>query len=137
MLAREKFNKRGSNMTTAFWCVLLAGMLPYVATLTAKIGARGFDNRNPRDWLAGQEGFRRRANAAQQNSFEALPLFAAAVVIAHLAGGPQARIDMLALVFVVARLCYIAFYVADLSTLRSLAWFAGIGSAVAIFFAAA
>jgi uncharacterized MAPEG superfamily protein len=44
---------------------------------------------------------------------------------------------MLAMVFVAARICYIAFYVADLSTLRSLAWFAGIGSAVAIFFAAA
>lgn len=123
-------------MTTAFWCVLVAGLLPYAATLTAKIGAGGFDNRNPRDWLANQSGFRRRANAAQQNSFEAFPLFAAAVIVAHLASAPQPRVDMLAMVFVVSRLLYIAFYVADLSTLRSLAWFGGIGSAVAIFFAA-
>ena len=124
-------------MTTAFWCVLIAGLLPYAATLTAKIGAAGFDNRNPRDWLASQSGFRRRADAAQQNSFEAFPLFAAAVVIAQLAGAPQARVDQLAIVFVVSRLLYVAFYVADLSTLRSLAWFGGIGSAVAIFLAAA
>ena len=124
-------------MTVAFWCVLVAGLLPYAATLTAKIGARGFDNRNPRDWLSQQDGFRRRANAAQLNSFEAFPLFAAAVIIAHVAGAPQARIDLLAMVFVIARACYIGLYVADLSTLRSLAWFVGIGSAVALFFAAA
>ena len=124
-------------MTTATWCVLIAGLLPYAATLTAKIGAGGFDNRNPRDWLANQSGFRRRANAAQQNSFEAFPLFAAAVIVAQAAGAAQARVDLLAIAFVVSRLLYIAFYVADLSTLRSLAWFGGIGSAVAIFLAAA
>jgi uncharacterized MAPEG superfamily protein len=124
-------------MTTAFWCVLVAGFLPYIATLTAKIGGQRFDNRNPRDWLDAQAGFRKRANAAQHNSFEAFPLFAAAVIIAHIAGAPQARIDLLAVIFVVARLCYVGCYVADLATLRSLAWFVGIGSAVAIFLAAA
>jgi uncharacterized MAPEG superfamily protein len=124
-------------MTVAFWCVLVAGLLPYAATLTAKIGAGGFDNRNPRDWLSQQDGFRRRADAAQHNSFEAFPLFAAAVIVAHLAGAPQPRVDLLAAIFVLARLSYTAFYVADLSTLRSLAWFAGIGSVVAIFLAAA
>lgn len=124
-------------MTIAFWCVLIAGLLPYVGTLTAKIGAAGFDNRNPRDWLAAQSGFRARANAAQHNSFEALPLFAAAVIVAQLAGAPQPRVDLLAITFVVARCLYIAFYVADMATLRSLAWFGGIGSAVALFFAAA
>jgi len=124
-------------MTTAFWCVLVAGFLPYLATLTAKIGGQRFDNRNPRDWLDAQAGFRKRANAAQHNSFEAFPLFAAAVIIAHIAVAPQARIDLLAVMFVVARLCYVGCYVADLATLRSLAWFVGIGSAVAIFLAAA
>ena len=124
-------------MTVAFWCVLVAGLLPYAATLTAKIGAGGFDNRNPRDWLSQQDGFRRRANAAQHNGFEAFPLFAAAVVVAHAAGAPQPRVDLLAVIFVLARCFYTAFYVADLATLRSLSWFAGIGSAVAIFLAAA
>ena len=124
-------------MTLAYWCVLVAGFLPYLATLTAKIGGERFDNRNPRDWLSAQSGFRRRANAAQLNSFEALPLFAAGVVIAHLAGAPQPRVDLLAATFVVARLFYLGFYLADLSTLRSLAWFVGIGSAAALFFAGA
>ncbi|MCX7053863.1 MAG: MAPEG family protein [Proteobacteria bacterium] len=124
-------------MTIAFWCVLVAGFLPYFGTLTAKIGGERFDNSNPRDWLNAQAGFRKRANAAQHNSFEAFPFFAAAVIIAHVAGAPQGRIDLFAVVFILARLFYIAFYVADMATLRSLAWFVGIGSVVALFLAVA
>ena len=124
-------------MTVAFWCVLVAGFLPYFGTLTAKIGGERFDNSNPRDWLNAQSGFRKRANAAQHNSFEAFPFFAAAVIIAHVAGAPQGRIDLFAVVFVLARLFYIAFYVADMATLRSLAWFVGLGSVVALFLAVA
>jgi len=124
-------------MTTALWCVLIAALLPYGATLAAKIGGEKFDNSNPREWLAQQGGHRRRANAAQLNSFEAFPLFAAAVIVAHLTNAPQPRVDLLAITFVVARLCYIGFYVADIATLRSLAWFVGIGSAIAIFVAGA
>jgi uncharacterized MAPEG superfamily protein len=124
-------------MTIAFWCVLVAGFLPYFGTLTAKIGGERFDNSNPRDWLNAQSGFRKRANAAQHNSFEAFPFFAAAVIIAHIAGAPQGRIDLFAVVFILARLFYIAFYVADMATLRSLAWFVGIGSVVALFLAVA
>lgn len=119
-------------MTTAYWCVLAAGLLPYLATVTAKLGAR-FDNRQPRDWLARQSGYRARANAAQLNGFEAFPLFAAAVIVAHQLGAPQPRIDTLALTFVAARLVYFACYLADVHWLRSLAWFVGIGAAVAIF----
>lgn len=124
-------------MTIAFWCVLVAGFLPYFGTLTAKIGGERFDNSNPRDWLNAQSGFRKRANAAQHNSFEAFPFFAAAVIIAHVAGAPQGRIDLFAVVFILARLFYIAFYVAGMATLRSLAWFAGIGSVIALFLAVA
>jgi uncharacterized MAPEG superfamily protein len=124
-------------MTIAFWCVLVAGFLPYFGTLTAKIGGERFDNSNPRDWLDAQSGFRKRANSAQHNSFEAFPFFAAAVIIAHVAGAPQGRIDLFAVVFILARLFYIAFYVADMATLRSLAWFVGLGSVVALFLAVA
>lgn len=124
-------------MTIAFWCVLVAGFLPYFGTLTAKIGGERFDNSNPRDWLDAQSGFRKRANAAQHNSFEAFPFFAAAVIIAHVAGAPQGRIDLFAVVFILARLFYIAFYVTDMATLRSLAWFVGLGSVVALFLAVA
>ncbi len=121
-------------MTTALWCVLVAGLLPYAATLVAKGGAR-FDNREPRAWLARQTGWRARAHAAQQNGFEAFPLFAAAVLAAQQLHAPQARVDLLAEVFVGARLAYLVTYVADLHLLRSMVWTVGIGAAVAIFVA--
>ncbi len=123
-------------MTVALWCVLAAGILPYVATLIAKSGRKGFDNRTPRDWLAKQEGFRKRANAGQLNSFEAFPLFAAAVIIAHLVRGPQPLVDLLALLFVALRVLYLVCYLANQSMLRSLVWFAGLAIVAAIFVAA-
>ena len=121
-------------MTTALWCVLVAGLLPYAATLTAKGGAR-FDNRNPRAWLALQTGWRARAHAAQLNGFEAFPLFAVAVLVAHQLHAPQGRVDALAVLFVAARVAYFFTYIADLHVLRSIVWFVGIASAVAIFLA--
>ncbi|HEX4326685.1 MAG TPA: MAPEG family protein [Burkholderiales bacterium] len=109
-------------MTLAFWCVLIAGLLPVLATSIAKWGLKGFDNNNPRAWLEKQSGYRARANAAQQNSFEAFPFFAAGVVIAHLAEAPQGRVDALAVAFIVLRLLYLACYLADRATLRTLVW---------------
>lgn len=119
-------------MTIAFWCVLAAGLLPYVATMIAKSKA-GFDNSNPRAWLQKQEGFRQRANAAQLNSFEAFPLFAAAVTIAFLLQAPQPTIDRLALAFVAARVAYLVCYIADWAALRSLCWLVAMACSVAIF----
>ncbi len=62
-------------MTIAYWCVLFMGLFPYVAAGIAKKGFEGYDNSLPRQWLAQQTGFRARANAAQANLFESLPLF--------------------------------------------------------------
>ncbi|HJS21350.1 MAG TPA: MAPEG family protein [Steroidobacteraceae bacterium] len=124
-------------MTIALWCVFLAGVLPYVATLIAKGGHPGFDNRDPRGWLAQQEGFRQRANAAQLNTFEAFPFFAVAVLTAHLLNGPQGLVDLLAVVFIAARMLFLACYLANRATLRSFTWFVAHGCAVAIFIVAA
>jgi uncharacterized MAPEG superfamily protein len=123
-------------MTIALWCVLAAGLLPYAATMLAK-SKSGFDNHNPREWLERQDGFRRRANWAQLNSFESFPLFAAAVLIAQYLKAPQHTLNALALGFVAARILFIVFYVTDRPALRSLVWFVGIGCCVAIFVTAA
>jgi uncharacterized MAPEG superfamily protein len=101
--------------------------------LTAK-SRKDFDNANPREWLAKLDGFRARANAAQLNSFEALPLFAAAVIIAHLRGASQGTIDLLAMGFIAARIVFIALYLANLPALRSLAWGVAMLCTVAMFF---
>lgn len=123
-------------MTTAYWCVMAAAMLPYAAVALAK-ARPGFDNHAPRAWLERLSGWRQRAHWAHQNSFEAFPAFAAAVIIAHLAQAPQGRLDLLALVFVAARVAYIAAYVADAAVLRSLVWAAGLSCVIGLFVLAA
>ena len=120
-------------MTIALWCVFIAGLLPYIASLAAKAGDASFDNHEPRAWLAKQGGYRARANAAQQNGFEAFAFFAAAVIVAHVTRGPQAQVDTLAMVFIAARVLYLVMYVAGWSTLRSLVWAVGIVCTVWIF----
>ncbi len=115
--------------TVAYWCVFIAAMLPYICTWLAKSQGfgkprreGGFDNHDPRGWLARQQGWQSRANSAQANSFEALPFFIGAVIIAHQLGAPQTLLDTLALLFVTLRVIYIAMYVADLAMVRSAIW---------------
>jgi uncharacterized MAPEG superfamily protein len=131
-----------TGLTLAYWTVVVAAFLPIVCAGIAKWGtfARsrhegGYDNHQPREWLARQSSWRARANAAQANSFEALPFFIGAVIIAHQLGADQARLDSLAVLFVVLRLVYIALYVADRPSARSLAWLLALGVNVAILFA--
>lgn len=120
-------------MTVAYWCVLIAAVLPVIAVGIAKAGGERYNNRNPRAWLDQQQGYRARAAAAQSNSFEAFPFFATAVIVAHLTHAPQGWLDFLALVFVAARVAYIACYLADWHWARSLFWFIGFFACIAIF----
>lgn len=123
-------------MTPAYWCILAAGVLPYVWVIFAK-AAPGFDNRAPRAFLETVEGWRQRALWAQFNAFESLPLFAAAVIIAHQLGVAQARIDALALAFIGFRVAHGIFYILDMAWLRSLVWAGGFACIVALFVSAA
>ena len=128
-------------MTIAQLCLLAACLLPIGCAAIAKsrgFGKRrrdgGFDNSRPRDWLARQEGWQARANAAQANSWEALPVFIAGLFGAGQHQAAQATVDALALGFVAARLAYIGLYLADRAWLRSLLWTAGMATCVALFF---
>ena len=120
-------------MTVAYWCVLIAAVIPLIAIGIAKVGGERYNNRHPRVWLDKQQGYRARAAAAQSNSFEAFPFFAAAVIIAHLTNAPQGRLDLLAIVFVVARSVYVVCYLADWHWARSFVWTIGFVTCVAIF----
>lgn len=128
-------------MTIAQLCLLIACLLPLGCTLLAKskgVGKRrrdgGFDNNRPREWLAQLSGWQARANAAQANGWEALPIFAAGLFVAHQHQAAQATVDALAMGFIAARVAFIGLYLADQATLRSLAWFAGIAASLALFF---
>jgi len=129
------------HFTLAYWCLLAAALLPIACAGLAKAGKfgiprrdGGYDNTNPRNWLARQKDWRARANAAQANSFEALPLFMAAVIIAHQLGANQARVDILAFMFVVLRILYIMMYVSDMATARSVMWVAALLVNIGILF---
>ena len=126
------------SIAVAYWCVLVAALLPYVWTVIAKSRGERYDNRDPRAWLARQSDPRvQRANAAQLNAFEAFPAFAAGVILADIAGVPDARISLLAVIFIAARLAHGLFYVGGIALARSLAWMVGIGCAVALLVQAA
>ncbi|MES2878936.1 MAG: MAPEG family protein [Pseudomonadota bacterium] len=118
-----------TRFSLAYWCVLMAALLPIICAGIAKWGTYGksrqeggFDNDQPRAWLARQTDWRARANAAQANCFEALPFFIGAVIIAHQLGANQARLDVLAFIYIVLRMMFIMMYVAGLATPRSIAW---------------
>ena len=115
--------------TIAFGCMLFMAALPIVCAGIAKSGKfgvrrseGGYDNHDPRRWLEQQSAWRARANNAQANTFEALPFFFAAVIVAHLMQAPQDWVDLLAVAFVVLRVAYVAAYLADKANLRSLVW---------------
>ena len=120
-------------MTFAYWCVALAMLLPIVWVGVAKNYGNAYNNSRPRAWLDGLDGMAQRANWAQQNSFEAFPAFAAAVIIAHQTGAAQQTIDLLAGCFILLRVVHGVCYITDHSTLRSFVWVLGFGVTFALF----
>lgn len=112
-------------MALSYWCILIAGILPILTVAAAKFGRKDFDNAEPRAWLDKQGGMRRRADYAHRNHFEAFPFFAAAVLVAQQNGAGQGWINNLAMIFIVMRLLYTAFYLTDVPVLRSLSWVIG------------
>lgn len=116
--------------------VLLAGLLPTVCAGIAKWGARGYNNHNPREWLASQSGWRQRANHAQTNSLEAFPFYAAGMILALMVGVEASQLQVAAFLFIASRLSYIYCYVSDRATLRSLVWVVGFGATISLYVSA-
>lgn len=128
-------------MTLAEACILVACLLPVACAAIAKSRGfgkprreGGFDNHNPRQWLAGLQGWQARAHAAQLNSFEALPLFIAGVLVAQQHHAAQHLVNNLALAFVALRIGFIAAYVFDRPNLRSVLWVLALACCAAMFF---
>ncbi|MFZ9708727.1 MAG: MAPEG family protein [Steroidobacteraceae bacterium] len=120
-------------MTTALWVLLVTLLLPIVCAGLSKAGGPDrYDNANPREWLARRTGRQARANAAQANSWEALAGYVAGLLAAFIGGADPAAIATVALIFLAARIAYIACYVADLATLRSIVWLVGFGSCICL-----
>ena len=128
-------------MTVAFWCLFVACWLPIVTAWTCgwfrhqQFGH--VDNRHPRAQYSQLQGPGARAFAAQQNAWEALAIFAPAVIVAHLAGVDQAKADLAGCIFIAARVLYPIFYICNKDVLRSLSFLLGFLSCVSLFVMAA
>ena len=120
-------------MTVGYWCILLATLLPYVFTIVAKRGMKLDENQAPREFLEKREGYQKRADWAQKNSFEGLPGFIGAVLVAHAVQAPQEIIDLLAGLYIFFRIIYGAAYILNYPYIRSLVWGGGILCIVGLF----
>lgn len=124
-------------MTIPFWCLLIVLIIPYVLAgvagyfKTTQLGT--LDNNNPRQQSAALTGAGARAFAAQQNAWEAMAVFTAAVLVAHFAGADAQMSANLAMAFVAFRLLHAVAYIADWATLRSLLFVGALASAIWLF----
>ena len=125
-------------MSIAYWCILIAAVLPFIWVGFAKSGAPGYNNKDPRGWVAKQDAFRvRNAYNAHLNAFEAFPTFAAAVLMAQFAGVDPGHANLLAMAFIGFRILHGVFYIAAKAAIRSLVWMGGLACTVALMVLAA
>ena len=116
-------------MTIAIWCILIAGTLPYVAFNFVK----GLTAGEPRAGVGALQGRAARAYAAHLNAFETFPVFAAAVIVAHMVEGASLTVNVLAVAYILLRVGHLAAYLADRQPLRSAAFTIAQLVAAAIF----
>ena len=88
------------------------------------------DNNNPRQQAASLSGPGNRSIAAQQNAWEALALFSAAILGAYLMGASAEQMLMPACIFLAMRIVHALCYLADWAILRSIVWIIGLISCI-------
>lgn len=101
--------------------------VPRILVVVALRQEKKFDNAHPRDAVKQLEGWGRRAQAAQDNGWEAFPAFAAGVLACALTGARPDVAAILCIVHLLARCLYVACYVGNQGSLRSLVWAVGTG----------
>ena len=127
-------------MTTPLWCVLVVIIITYllapVATYFKNKQLGSIDAKEPRAQSAQLTGAGARAVAAQENSWEAVAVFTAAILVNHVRGDADPdRSAMLAQVFIAARIVQSGAYIGNIAPLRSLAFVVGFVCCIWLFFA--
>ena len=101
---------------------------------TAELGGKW--NAGPRDGAAPPPGkVAGRLMRAQANLFETLPIFAAAVIMAHIAGKDSALTALGAHLYFFGRLIYLPLYAFGVPYIRSLVWLAAAAGLVMVLVA--
>ncbi len=128
------------------WLLCLAPHI-YATQLYQRASSRQFDNRQPRSLVktvsenssidSATKGRIQRAEAAQQNGFENVGIFAAAVVAGNMAGLGSGWLNGLSGGYVISRVVYNVLYVnnttAGLAALRTWVFISGIGMIWTLF----
>ena len=122
----------------AIWAMVAASFLPLLMAMLAKVfgGFSMADNAHPRQFLQNATGAAARANAAQQNSYETLPVFLVAVTVAMLFFVPQSIINTLAWLYVLIRVGFCVAYIINLPLFRSVLWVLSMICCVVLFYLA-
>ena len=121
-------------MTIAYFCIVIIFFIPLLCAGYAKFSVKGYDNRQPREFLDKLQGKAKRAHYAQLNTLENFAPFAVGILIAHQLHAPQKIMDILAMSFVCFRILYVLFYISDQHILRSIVWFLGFLITISLFF---
>ena len=122
-------------MTFAYVCIVIALILPMIwAGIAKKESKIPINNNTPRDYIRHLQGRAKNAYGVEQNSYESFPPFAIAVIVAHLTGGTQLTIDILAGLYIASRLMYGVFYLQGKGTLRSSTFMVGLIATISLFF---
>lgn len=128
-------------MTVPFWCLFAAALIPILLAFAGGyFKAQQFgsvDNNNPRAQSAQLTGTGARALAAQSNAWEALAVFAPAVLVNHLGGGDPSTAAAMSYVWIGARVVHAGAYLADVAPVRSLAFLVAMVCAITLFLAPA
>jgi uncharacterized MAPEG superfamily protein len=129
-------------MTTPFWCLFAAVVLPYVwfsfaAPFKAMQFGKALDNHTPRSQDPALAGRAARAQGAHLNSLEALAYFAPAVIVAHLTQADAAWSARLAILFLVCRVIHGIVYLLDRPPLRTAFFALGLLASFGLFVLAA
>jgi uncharacterized MAPEG superfamily protein len=115
-------------MPLIYYALFAASVIPILlAWLSGYLRYRDFghlDNNHPREQQGKQTGVGARAVAAQNNAWEALIVFLLVTFIAYASGVDMAGLSAVGLAFVFLRLLHAAFYLANLGSLRSVAYLA-------------
>ncbi|MFI4919671.1 MAG: MAPEG family protein [Legionellales bacterium] len=117
-------------MFTLTICLFIACLFPYLSKIPVVMAMKdqpgGYNNNEPRAQERVLTGLGARAVAAHQNSFESLIIFAAACLTALATQHTTNSIQALAVVYLISRCFYHAFYLLNWATLRSSIWAIGL-----------
>ena len=124
-------------MNIAYWCVLIAILMPYGLVIIARFpGTTLESNLIPRISAESISGYQQRSYWAHLNGLEATPSFAVAVIIAQMVNVQQDTINILAMSFIGFRIAHAIAYILNLGVIRSLMWAGGMACVVRLFFSA-